>query len=120
MYIAHQFGTGIDQAESVAEAFKSGVAVFEAGEKAYEVAVASSKTNFEAGTVALQSTIAEHIGKHLQNFVKACNKAGCVIGVSHSAAILGGLFCLFQLSGPHNWALSWRRRAKIDVSGKIF
>ncbi len=100
--------------------FKSGVAVFEAGEKAYEAAVEASKTNFEAGTVALQSTIAEHIGKHFQNFVKAFNKAVCVIGVTRSAATLGGLFCLFQLSGPHDWALSWRRRAKINVSGKIF
>ena len=111
VYIANQFGAGVKHAETVAEAFKSGVAVFEAGEKAYEAAVEASKTNFEAGTVALQSTIAEHIGKHFQNFVKACNKAVCVIGVTHSAAILGVFFCLFQLSGPHGWALSWRRRA---------
>jgi hypothetical protein len=127
VYIANQFGSGVKHAETVAEAFKSvaadfksGVAVFEAGEQAYEAAVEASKTNFEAGTVAFQSTIAEHIGKHFQNFVKACNKAVCVIGVTHSAAILGGFFCLFQLSGPHGWALSWRRRAKINVSGKIF
>ncbi len=67
----NQFGTGIKHAEAVAETFKSGVAVFEAGEKAFEAAVEASKTHFEAGTVALQSTIAEHIGKPLQFFFKA-------------------------------------------------
>jgi hypothetical protein len=119
MYIANQFGTGIKHAGSVAEAFKSGVAVFEAGEKAYEVAVASSKTNFEAGTVALQSTIAEHIGKHLQNLVKAV----CVIGATGFAAILilGGMFRPCKLTGPHGWSLSWHRPAATTTnSGKIF
>ncbi len=77
MYIAHQFGTGINQAESVAEAFKPGaadiktaVAVFEAGEMVFEAASEASKTNFETGTAVFQSAVATHMGKHLKDFVR--------------------------------------------------